>query len=78
MRSRWRGPSDTQTGLDHASHACRAFLPAPERDTGCSHPSLIVDLDTAIQAAVEHWVRVPKMAKLTRIYRNLIRYWIEV
>src|SRR3954447_24164747 len=41
--------------------------------------SLIFDLDTAIQQLVERLGRDdPETVKLTGIYHNLIRYWVEV
>jgi PKHD-type hydroxylase len=41
--------------------------------------SLVFDLDTAVQALVEHLGRDdPETVKLTGIYHNLIRYWAEV
>jgi PKHD-type hydroxylase len=41
--------------------------------------SLVLDLDTAIQALVERLGRDdPETVKLTGIYRNLIRTWAEV
>jgi PKHD-type hydroxylase len=41
--------------------------------------SLIFDLDTTIQALVERMGRNdPEIVKLTGIYHNLIRYWVEV
>jgi PKHD-type hydroxylase len=41
--------------------------------------SLVFDLDTAIQALVERLGRNdPETVKLTGIYHNLIRYWVEV
>jgi hypothetical protein len=41
--------------------------------------SLILDLDTAIQAVVERFGRDdPETVKLTGIYHNLIRSWTDV
>jgi PKHD-type hydroxylase len=41
--------------------------------------SLILDLDTAIQAVVERLGRDdPETVKLTGIFHNLIRCWAEV
>ena len=46
---------------------------------GANARSLIVDLDTAIQALVERLGRDdPETVKLTGTYHNLIRHWAEV
>jgi PKHD-type hydroxylase len=84
LSDRYGGAADTSdedhmvTPLTRGTRVASFFGPqSMVRDARAR--SLILDLDTAIQAPVERLGRDdPETVKLTGIYHNLIRCWAEV